>query len=1110
MKFTFKHLSFIAVILATGQLTAQTDAPVSPVDPAIADGSKHKDDLNSLKDQLVELKKKIESYKKGPQDPHIDDPELNLDLYKSELSKENLTPDVIKKNKEKINDYLNELDNKIARIEALAQTEAARLGVIPTGITNAEKQLGDDGTSVTKPTTANEQEIAEAKIELASTQIDKLNAEQDFFIAKSKLNKSYLNTLEKRRKLAIPIAEKWDTKFSSLESENFKRITTELDLIKNPADLPTELGSTLQNTKSLLTSHFNGKSATSELKRLKSDLADLKNVKTTLDDQERFATDRIKLIEDAGLSIDIKTGHLLRTQRTNLPSARSITATLKKSTMESTDNELAIIDLNSTLAALPNENDDHISFYNLESTSTLFSEADLKALTVNLKSVNNSLLSTRNDLKKTYQEYQVLLKSTATAAEKYSKTLDEKLLWIASHQTINTADIKSEVIALEHLALTTISKKWLPNSYRNILDYPIQWGLATLLIVTSLLLSFRFKARAAEQHKKASSRTISSVVPTLLGVSYEFIRALPYPLLIFVLSRLTSEPLEIRLALQSAAATLFLGLVMRNLSVKGGFLDSNFEIILPQLRILKTIGSILAYVATPLIFINEALNPSFSQIKEGRIILVLLLMLMSAVLFYALRPRHGLLRGAEKKFLKTALFVVAFSFPLILAIASLIGYHHSAIALLDQYKFSIRALIIIIFTLYVCKLLLLISKRRLAKSTIMHEDVDEFTDTALTKQERIKLKLENISEINIQTEKLINIGGFMALVISFWVIWASTLPALKVLDKVRVWGDAPIENVSATVSNDSSADEASAPSSSSLLGMPSSSSQGVTASTSGKSPFVSIQDILTALVVGISTYLLAINLPGLIEILILNKIRLKSGSAYAIKTALRYLIVIIGMSWCFSAIDVTWGKVQWLAAAVSLGIGFGLQEIFANFVAGIILLFERPIRIGDLVTVGGINGRVSKIQIRATTILQFNNRELIVPNKEFITGQLQNWTLSDSMVRAEILVGIAYGSDTQLAKDLLFKIASEHPLTLADPEPKVLFTAFGASSLDFILRFHIPTADDLVPVQSEVHFAIDDAFREANIEMAFPQQDIHIRSIEAPLKIVSQQEPSEA
>jgi potassium efflux system protein len=180
---------------------------------------------------------------------------------------------------------------------------------------------------------------------------------------------------------------------------------------------------------------------------------------------------------------------------------------------------------------------------------------------------------------------------------------------------------------------------------------------------------------------------------------------------------------------------------------------------------------------------------------------------------------------------------------------------------------------------------------------------------------------------------------------------------------------------------------------------------------------------------------------------------------------------------------------------MTVGLGFGLQEIFANFVSGIILLFERPARVGDTVTIGDITGTVTRIQIRATTILDWDNKELIVPNREFVTGNLVNWTLTNPSVRLVVKVGVAYGSDTRLTTDLLYKVARDNPDVLADPEPVVVFTEFGASSLNFELRLFVAELGLFRRLKHDLHIAIDDEFRQHGIEIAYPQCDMHLRTL---------------
>jgi potassium efflux system protein len=207
------------------------------------------------------------------------------------------------------------------------------------------------------------------------------------------------------------------------------------------------------------------------------------------------------------------------------------------------------------------------------------------------------------------------------------------------------------------------------------------------------------------------------------------------------------------------------------------------------------------------------------------------------------------------------------------------------------------------------------------------------------------------------------------------------------------------------------------------------------------------------------------------------------------------MIVLIGIVLTFNKIGLGWSKIQWLATALTFGLAFGLQEIFANFVSGLIILFERPVRVGDVVTVDDISGVVSRVRIRATTITNWDRKEFVVPNKEFITGRILNWTLSDSTNRVVINVGIAYGSDTDRAGDLLVQIAREHPLILDDPAPVATFEGFGDSTLNLVLRVFLATLDCRLAVIHDLHTSINRAFRDAGIEIAFPQRDLHVRSL---------------
>ncbi|MFW6456955.1 MAG: mechanosensitive ion channel domain-containing protein, partial [Planctomycetota bacterium] len=272
---------------------------------------------------------------------------------------------------------------------------------------------------------------------------------------------------------------------------------------------------------------------------------------------------------------------------------------------------------------------------------------------------------------------------------------------------------------------------------------------------------------------------------------------------------------------------------------------------------------------------------------------------------------------------------------------------------------------------------------------------------------------------------------------------------------------------------------------------------------------ITLAHLLLALVILGLTIVAARNIPGLLEISLLQHLPLDRGIRFAISTLCRYVLIIIGVVMTAAQIGIGWARVQWLIAAMGVGLGFGLQEIFGNFVSGLIILFERPMRVGDTVTVGDVFGTVTQIRIRATTIQQWDRKELIVPNKEFITGQLINWTLSDTILRLEFPVGIAYGSDIDFAEKILLDIAHDADNVLDDPPPRVIFRSFGGSALQFELRLFIPDLDHYADTWHEINRKINGRFNESDITIAFPQQDVHLDLVDKNLPDVVKAQKSD-
>src|SRR5690554_1192294 len=266
---------------------------------------------------------------------------------------------------------------------------------------------------------------------------------------------------------------------------------------------------------------------------------------------------------------------------------------------------------------------------------------------------------------------------------------------------------------------------------------------------------------------------------------------------------------------------------------------------------------------------------------------------------------------------------------------------------------------------------------------------------------------------------------------------------------------------------------------------------------------LSAGDLLSAIIIVLLTIALARNLPGLLEILVLSRMDLRQGSSYAITTLLSYLIVSVGIVGFLASLGVSWNKLQWLVAALGVGLGFGLQEIFANFVSGLIILFERPVRIGDVVTIGNLSGTVNRIRIRATTITDFDRKEIIVPNKTFVTEHLINWSLSDTVTRVTVKIAVAYGSDVALVRSLLLQIAENNPRVLVEPEPLVLFLGFNDNRLDHELRMHVRQLGDRNPAIDETNREIDHLFAENHIEIASRQMDINLRTSQGLERLIS-------
>jgi potassium efflux system protein len=353
------------------------------------------------------------------------------------------------------------------------------------------------------------------------------------------------------------------------------------------------------------------------------------------------------------------------------------------------------------------------------------------------------------------------------------------------------------------------------------------------------------------------------------------------------------------------------------------------------------------------------------------------------------------------------------------------GYYYTA----EQFALRIEGTIwLLVGCLYLRALLLrlvLVHRRRLSieqarERRAAAEERATSSDAAATANISTEAeKWADIAKISFQTQRLLSVALMTFCFVGFWWIWIDMVPALNFLDRWPLW--------TTTVQVTEEVANAAGEKASRLV---------------DKTEPITVANLAAAILIAVITVISARNVPGVLEMSLLQRLPVDAAGRYAATTIAKYVIVMLGVVLAGTAIGVGWSKIQWLATALTFGLAFGLQEIFANFVAGVIILFERPVRVGDVVTVGDVSGVVSRIRIRATTITNWDRKEYIVPNKEFITGRLLNWTLSDTTNRVVLHVGVAYGTDADEARKLLLEAAREQPAVLDEPAPTATFEQF--------------------------------------------------------------------
>jgi len=809
----------------------------------------------------------------------------------------------------------------------------------------------------------------------------------------------------------------------------------------------------------------------------------LDEVISQIDNDYKSADKKISL---AGLSPAL--GRILHKQRRNLlaqdpftiqaETVQTETATTSLEQFQVEDELKRLMDVDAELRSLMSLVD-----ADLPADQRMMIQAEARILMNHQKELLNKLSIAYTSYLRILGDFDFASQQLIHLKEKFAAYLDEKLLWVKSSEPITYHFFSGLYHAMQWLLspfnwLAMIQDFWLLVSRHPILAL---LGLACFALLLKLKKPIKVKIRSISE--KIEKIYTDNIYYTLIELGYTLLLVLPIPLFMHFVGRFLTRysfvdnfTMALGEGLQITAIPLFFLQFFYRLFSPTGIARKHFHWPEQSTYLLYRQIAWLRFVAVCGVFIihmTGSANSAEPGDYLGRLALIIIMLAIGVFFSRLLDPQQGVFKdhyqlNPNRTLVRLRYFWYAASFfiPLIIIGFAIAGYYLSALELQQKLVVTLRLIFLLIVThalvirwlTLVNRLLAIKNARQKRKAAAAQSD----KPAAIGAEDPI-LPIDeqqiDIPKLNEQTIKLLNVFIGFSLISGFWVIWKQILPAFSFFDDIVLWQHL------VNVDNQDSYQP------------------------------ITLTNLLLA---GFYIFIIVIairNFYGVMELLIFRRWAIEPGSRYAVNQLARYLLVTAGIISVANELGGSWSQVQWLVAALSVGLGFGLQEIFANLVSGIILLFERPIRIGDVVTIGTVTGKVSRIEMRATTLIDLDQKDLIVPNKTFITNQLVNWTLSDAITRLVIPVGIAYDSNIERAHQVMLDTVRDTPLVLAEPEPSVLFIGFGDSSLDFSIRIYVDELKNRLPVTHDLLMRLEKAFREHHIEIPVPQRDIHIRSL---------------
>jgi potassium efflux system protein len=1002
---------------------------------------------------------------------------------------------------------LRTLQDAAKKLDDEAENRAARRSAIPDLLADASKRLERITKDLAAPApTGTLPQVALARrtlllaqkraVELESREYEE---EQRFYEARGAL----LNARREEARLAVVAAQAtvsaWQELVNQRRQTEIERQQQQL-ATEELRRAPTAVRELLASNKALADEWA---TVDQHIKEVQDKYKEVTEKRTKL--EKEFTDLRQKDREDPeGLAAVV--GPEMRRKRDELLLLRSYERELRGYTKESARTERRVWEIDEETLELTD-----VSARAEEMISSVIADVP-ERFQERLKQRVQELYTTRRDTLKQIQpdyhayaedlrELRAAMTQTLAKADEFRDFIDQHILWLRSMEPLTSIRLPDNFLKRD-AQWSTIGRALL----HDLLVRAAIYAVAAMVFAGLLLARKRIRATLRELGQRVARPLTDRYRWTLQAGVHTVLFTLPWPaLLVFAGWRLGSavdvtDEASYELAQALTNGLYMAGLVLWTLNLARqvcrakGLGEAHFRWDSGAVRLARQCidwATPLIVLVVFVVYATERHADAAWRASFGRIAFIVGMIVLLVFLQRLLRPSTGILAPRMRKHETGGLYTLRYVWyplvllaPLVLAGASAAGYHYTAVRFAEDLVRTCWLLLGIVLLHAMLVRWLFVAQRRLAierarkRRAVAAEAARAANQPPVSEAIELDEEKLNLVSIGDQTKRLLRSAAAVALFVGLWLIWADLLPALGFMQQIELW---PYTVAAA----DGTAPAAGGTGEETAVGL----------SGGPRVEYITLAHLAIAIVVAVVTYILAKNIPGLLEIAILQKLPLDTGGRYAITALARYTIVVVGTVIAFGAIGIGWSKVQWLVAAMTVGLAFGLQEIFANFVSGLMLLFERPIRIGDTVTIGDVNGTVTRIRIRATTITDWDRKELIIPNKEFVTGQVINWTLSDPTLRITLPVGIAYGSNVELAEQTLLRLAREHSSVLESPEPHVIFTGFGDSTLDLELRVYISGIEHLLATRHEMNKAIDAAFRKANIEIAFPQRDLHIRTI---------------